>query len=148
MRLDDERESDNVEDRRDEGGRGGFGVGRGVGIGTVIIALVASYFLGIDPSVMLGLFSGGGAPAPQSVPAHKPPASDEMARFVSMVLADTEDTWRAIFRPGRPPYQEPKLVLFTGATPTACGTRPGGDGAVLLPARPEGLHRPRLLPRT
>ena len=62
MRLDDERESDNVEDRRGEGGRGGFGVGKGVGIGTVILALAASYFLGIDPSVMLGIFSGGGAP--------------------------------------------------------------------------------------
>ena len=122
MRLDDERESDNVEDRRGEGGRGGFSVGHGVGIGTVILALVASYFLGIDPSVMLSLFSGGGSPAPQSAPAHKPPASDEMASFVSKVLADTEDTWSVIFQQSGRQYQNPKLVLFTGATPTACGT--------------------------
>ena len=146
MRLDDERESDNVEDRRGEGGRGGFGIGRGAGIGTVILALAASYFFGIDPTVILGLFSGAGSPAVQSVPAHKPPANDEMARFVSKVLADTEDTWRAIFRQAGRAYQEPKLVLFTGATPTACGTGQTGDGPVLLPGRPEGLHRPRLLP--
>ena len=133
MRLDNERESENVEDRRGEGGRGGFGVGRGVGIGTVILALAASYFFGIDPSVILGLFSGGGTPAPQSVPAHKPPASDEMARFVSKVLADTEDTWRGIFRQSGRQYQDPKLVLFTGATPTACGTGQTAMGPFYCP---------------
>ncbi|HSB68338.1 MAG TPA: neutral zinc metallopeptidase [Candidatus Methylomirabilis sp.] len=133
MRLDNERESDNVEDRRGEGGRGGFGVGRGVGIGTVILALAASYFLGIDPSVMLGLFSGGGTPAPRSVPVHKPPAGDEMARFVSKVLADTEDTWRAIFRQTGRQYQDPRLVLFTGATPTACGTGQTAMGPFYCP---------------
>ena len=133
MRLDDERESDNVEDRRGESGRGGFGVGRGVGIGTVIVALAASYFLGIDPSVMLGLFSGGGTPVPQSVPARKPPAGDEMARFVSKVLADTEDTWREIFRQTGRQYQDPRLVLFTGATPTACGTGQTAMGPFYCP---------------
>jgi uncharacterized protein len=133
MRLEDERQSDNVEDRRDEGGRGGFGVGRGVGIGTVIIALAASYFLGIDPAVMLSLFSGGGSPAPQSAPAHKPPAGDEMATFVSKVLADTEDTWRVIFQQTDRQYQNPKLVLFTGATPTACGTGQTAMGPFYCP---------------
>ena len=133
MRLDDERESDNVEDRRDEVGRSGFGVGRGVGIGTVILALVGSYFLGIDPSVMLSLFSGGGAPAPQSAPAHKPPASDEMATFVSKVLADTEDTWRVVFQQTGRQYQDPKLVLFTGATPTACGAGQTAMGPFYCP---------------
>jgi predicted metalloprotease len=133
MRLDDERESDNVEDRRGAGGRGGVGVGRGVGIGTVVLALAASYFLGIDPSVMLSLFSGGGTPVPQSVPAQKPPASDEMARFVSKVLADTEDTWRGIFRQAGRQYQDPTLVLFTGATPTACGTGQTAMGPFYCP---------------
>ena len=133
MRLDDERESGNVEDRRGEGGRGGFGVGKGIGLGTVILALAASYFLGIDPSVMLGLFTGGGAPVTQSVPAHKPPANDEMARFVSKVLADTEDTWRGIFRQSGRQYQDPKLVLFTGATPTACGTGQTAMGPFYCP---------------
>jgi len=133
MRLDDERESGNVEDRRGEGGRGGFGVGKGIGLGTVILALAASYFLGIDPSVMLGLFTGGGAPVTQSVPAHKPPANDEMARFVSKVLADTEDTWRGIFRQSGRQYQDPKLVLFTGATPSACGTGQTAMGPFYCP---------------
>ena len=133
MRLDDERESDNVEDRRGEGGRGGFGVGRGVGIGTIVLALAASYFFGIDPTVILGLFSGAGSPVVQSVPAHKPPANDEMARFVSKVLADTEDTWRTIFRQAGRQYQDPKLVLFTGATPTACGTGQTATGPFYCP---------------
>jgi len=134
MRLDNQRESENVEDRRGEGGRRGFGVGRSVGIGTVILALAASYFLGIDPSVMLGLFSGGDiAPAPQSVPARRPPAGDEMARFVSKVLADTEDTWRGIFRQTGRQYQDPKLVLFTGATPSACGTGQTAMGPFYCP---------------
>jgi len=133
MRLDDERESENVEDRRGAGGRGGFGVGKGVGIGTVILALAASYFLGIDPSVILGLFSVGAAPLTQSVPAQKQPASDEMARFVSKVLADTEETWRGIFRQTGRQYQDPKLVLFTGATPTACGTGQTAMGPFYCP---------------
>jgi len=134
MRLDDERESDNVEDRRGEGGRRSFGVGRGAGIGAIVLALAASYFFGIDPTVILGLFSGAGSPAVQSVPAHKPPANDEMARFVSKVLADTEDTWRTIFRQAGRQYQDPKLVLFTGATPTACGTGQTAMGPFYCPA--------------
>ena len=133
MRLDDERESQNVEDRRGEGGRRGFGVGRGAGIGTIVLALAASYFFGIDPTVILGLFSGAESPVVQSVPAHKPPANDEMARFVSKVLADTEDTWRTIFRQAGREYQDPKLVLFTGATPTACGTGQTATGPFYCP---------------
>jgi hypothetical protein len=131
MRLDDERESENLEDRRGSGG--GFGIGKGVGLGIGLLALAASYFLGVDPSVILGLFSGGGAPVTQSVPAAKPPASDEMARFVAKVLADTEDTWRGIFRQTGRPYQDPKLVLFTGATPTACGTGQTAMGPFYCP---------------
>jgi uncharacterized protein len=138
MRLDDGRESDNVEDRRGEPGHRGFGGGRGVGsgigIGTVIIALAASYFFGIDPSVILGLFSGAGTPAPQSAPARKPPADDEMGRFVSKVLADTEDTWRPIFQQMGRQYQDPKLVLFTGAVPTACGTGQSAMGPFYCPS--------------
>jgi predicted metalloprotease len=133
VRLDNERESENVEDRRGEGGGGGFGVGRSAGIGAIILALAASYFFGIDPTVLLGLFSGAGSPPPQSVPARKPPADDEMARFVSKVLADTEDTWRAIFRQSGREYQDPKLVLFTGATPTACGTGQTAMGPFYCP---------------
>jgi len=131
MRLDDENESSNVEDRR---GAGGGGIGRGsLGIGTVVLALAASYFFGVDPSVILGLVSNSTSHAPQ-VAAHKPPANDEMARFVSKVLASTETTWHAVFREGGGTYQEPKLVLFTGATPTACGTGQTAMGPFYCPS--------------
>jgi len=122
MRLDDERESSNVEDRR-SGGRS-FG-GRGLSIGSVVIALIGSYILGVNPLTLLGMLDS--APTGQSVTAQQPPANDEMARFVSKVLASTEDTWQEIFRAQGKRYEEPKLVLFTGSTPTACGT---GDSAM------------------
>jgi len=126
MRLDDERESDNIEDRRGDGG--GFSVGGGkIGIGTIALALVASYIFGIDPSAVLGLVSNMPSQTQHSAPAHKPPANDEMARFVSKVLAETEDTWQTVFKESGKDYPPPKLVLFTGSTPTACGS---GDTAM------------------
>ncbi len=142
MRMDDQRESDNLEDRRGggyEGGGGGglrFGGGR-LGVGTIAIALIASYFLGINPLTVLSMLSGGGGmPAiEQSAPppAHKPPASDETARFVSKVLASTEDTWNDVFRASGRRYEEPKLVLFSGMTPTACGTGQSAMGPFYCP---------------
>jgi len=128
MRIEDGRESSNVEDRR----RGGsFGVGgRSIGIGTVLLALVAMYF-GVDPSVVLQGTSG--VPEQAQGPAKAPPANDEAARFVSQVLADTEDTWRELFRRNGMQYQDPKLVLFTGATPTACGTGQSAMGPFYCP---------------
>ena len=138
MRMDNERESDNLEDRRGSGGGGGglrLGGGR-MGIGTIAIALVASYFLGINPMTVLSMLSGGGGmPAiEQSAPAaHKPPADDQMARFVSKVLASTEDTWNEVFRANGRQYKEPKLVLFTGVTPTACGTGQSAMGPFYCP---------------
>jgi predicted metalloprotease len=128
MRIEDGRESSNVEDRR---GRRGFGVGgRSVGIGTILLALVAMYF-GVDPSVVLQGTSG--LPEQQQGPANAPPADDEAARFVSQVLADTEDTWRELFRRNGREYQDPKLVLFSGATPTACGTGQSAMGPFYCP---------------
>ena len=132
MRLDDERESDNVEDRRGDGGGGGIGAG-GVGIGTIILALAGSYFFGINPATIMNLASHQQAAPVQQQAAHKPPAHDEMAKFVSRVLADTEDTWRDIFRKNGKTYQEPKLVLFTGRTPTACGTGQTAMGPFYCP---------------
>ena len=105
MRLDDERESDNIEDRRGESSGGGSGFGGGgfalggrhIGIGTIVIALVAMYF-GVDPSVVLNNATSPTAyEAQQSEPTHAPPANDADARFVSKILADTEDTWKDIF---------------------------------------------------
>ena len=132
MRLDDQRESNNLEDRRG----GGFSLGGGrLGIGTIVIALIGSYFLGINPLTLLGMLDQ--APQIQMqqriAPAHKPPADDEMARFVSKVLASTEDTWREIFRASGKQYQDPKLVLFSGSTPTACGTGQSAMGPFYCP---------------
>jgi len=133
MRIEDGRESDNVEDRRGQGGGLGGGMRRGgtIGIGTIVLALVAMYF-GVDPSFLLQ--GGSQAPVEQTAPAGKPPAGDTEARFVSQVLADTEDTWRELFRKSGRQYQDPKLVLFTGATPTACGTGQSAMGPFYCPA--------------
>ena len=133
MRLDDQEESSNVEDRRGGGSFGG-GLGRGgIGIGTIVAALAASYFFGIDPSVILGLASNIERQAPSQVAAHKPPANDDMARFVSKVLASTESTWEQVFRDGGQHYRPPQLVLFSGATPTACGTGQAAMGPFYCP---------------
>ncbi len=134
MRTDNERESDNVEDRRGVGG-GGFtvGGGRGLGVGTIVVALVASWVLGVNPITMLNLLSGSGAPQTQSAPAHQPPANDVDARFVSVVLADTEDVWQDIFKQAGGQYRNPKLVLFSGQTPTACGTGQAAMGPFYCP---------------
>lgn len=132
MRLDDQNESDNVEDRRGSGGGGGIGRG-GLGIGTIVVALAASYFFGIDPSVILGLASNNQDQAPSQVSSNTPPPIDEMGRFVSKILASTETTWTQVFQEGGSRYQEPKLVLFSGATPTACGTGQSAMGPFYCP---------------
>lgn len=140
MRLDNERESENIEDRRGAGGAsgglGGLNLGGGrLGIGGVLIALAASWYLGIDPSTMLSLLSGGTpAPgqAPQTTSTHAP-TNDNMAKFVSVVLAETEDTWSAIFKENGRTYRHPKLVLFTGSTRTACGLGESASGPFYCP---------------
>jgi len=137
MKWEGNRESDNVEDARDSGGGGGgfsFGGGRGIGLGTVAIAVVAGWIFGINPLTVLGLLSGGGpAPQEQQAPAHRPPADDKMAKFVSVVLADTEDVWRPQFKQRGGTYQEPKLVLFRGSVPTACGQGQSAMGPFYCP---------------
>lgn len=134
MKWEGNRQSDNVEDRRDGGGGSMLG-GRSIGIGTIVIALVGGWVLGINPLTILGLLSGGGG-APvvqQQTPAQGPPANDTMARFVSTVLADTEDVWGQIFRQGGANYQQPRLVLFRGAIGTACGTGQSAMGPFYCP---------------
>lgn len=137
MRMDDQRSSDNVEDRRGSGmGGGGLRLGGGrMGLDTIAIALVASYFLGVNPLTVLQMLSGGGLPAiEQSAPARRGvPADDETAQFVSKVLASTEDTWHEAFRANGKQYQEPRLVLFSGVTPTACGTGQSAMGPFYCP---------------
>ncbi len=133
MRMDGQRESDNLEDRRGGGGLS-FGGGR-MGLGTIVVALVASYFLGVNPLTVLNMLSGGSMPAIEqsAPPARRPPADDDTARFVSQVLASTEDTWNAAFRASGRNYQEPRLVLFSGMTPTACGTGQSAMGPFYCP---------------
>ncbi|MBS0390213.1 MAG: neutral zinc metallopeptidase [Comamonadaceae bacterium] len=136
MKWEGNRESDNVEDRRDGGGGGGgFGGGRTIGIGTVVVALIGWGVFGINPLTTIGLLSGGGAPQvqQQQAPAHRPPGNDRQAAFVSTVLASTEDVWAQIFQQGGARYQDPKLVLYRGATPTACGTGQSAMGPFYCP---------------
>ncbi|NMF96476.1 zinc metallopeptidase [Aromatoleum toluolicum] len=126
------RESNNIEDRR---GAGGFGGGRSIGVGTIILALVAMYF-GIDPSVVLDTASITQPPAAESArpAAPRSAAEDELARFTSMVLADTEDTWGPIFSAGGKQYRDPSMVLYTGATRSACGVGQSEMGPFYCPA--------------
>jgi predicted metalloprotease len=124
------RESDNIEDRRGQGRRG-LGGGGKIGIGTIVLALVAMYF-GIDPSVVLNTAMTDPAPIESAQP--RTPAEEAQARFVSMVLADTEDTWNVIFREGGATYREPQLVLYTGATRSACGVGQAQMGPFYCPA--------------
>ena len=109
------------------------------------IALVAGWIFGINPLTLLGMLSGGGSQAPvaQQGPAQAPAGRrHDGAAFVSTVLADTEDVWTRSSAQAARPTRSPGCVLFRGATPHRLRHRPVGDGAVLLPGRPEGLHRP------
>ena len=149
MDLDDERESSNVEDRRGQGGGGGgFGFpgmgggglqlgGRGMGCGGLAIVVVLALVFGVNPLSLLG---GGGSQQAQigqpteqqAVPAR---ATSDTDRFVSRVLATTEDTWSRLFEAevGRP-YAPPKLVLFTGRVDSACGAAESAMGPFYCPA--------------
>jgi len=135
MRWEGNEQSDNVEDRRDGGGGGGFPIGgRSIGIGTVAVALIAGWIFGINPLTVLGLLSGGEpAPQVQQGPAHKPPPEDREAAFVSTVLKNTEVVWSDIFRQNGGSYTPSRLVLFRGATPTACGTGQSAMGPFYCP---------------
>ena len=148
MKWDGQRESDQIEDRRADagdggGGRGGIRLpvgrgGRGIGLGTVAVALLASWIFGINPMTVLGLLGGGGsieAPVTQSAP-HTPRAApkDESARFVATVLASTEDVWGEQFQAKGTAYRKPVLVLFRGTTTTECGRGEAAMGPFYCPA--------------
>ena len=134
MRWNRSRASENVEDRRGQGsggGGGGFGA-RSIGLGTVAIAVIAM-LLGVDPNIVLNLAGGLNPPTSQTQSAPPPPADDEAARFVSHVLGDTEDTWRMLFAKSGKTYEDPKLVLFSGSTDTACGLGQSASGPFYCP---------------
>lgn len=133
MKWEGNRQSSNVEDRRSGGTRPVFG-GRNIGIGTIVLALIGGWVLGINPLTILGVLSGSGTPVvTQQMPQQGQPVVDTMGRFVSTVLADTEDVWGELFRQGGAAYQEPKLVLFRGVVGTACGTGQAAMGPFYCP---------------
>lgn len=132
MQLGDGRESSNVEDRRGSGGLGGRGIALGGGLGSVVLVVIA-LLLGVDPGVMLS----GGDPAPQRAETQgggaAPPADDAGSRFVRRVLAETEDVWNPVFQQMNRRYQEPRLVLFSGAVQSACGMAQAAVGPFYCP---------------
>ncbi len=131
MRWKTGRRSSNINDRR---GIRLSGKAKSGGIGILVVALIAIYF-GIDPSFILqqqGALTNG---SPQESSAYTPTKSEnEQADFVSVVLANTEDTWGAIFKEYGETYQQPELVLFTGAVESACGYAQAATGPFYCPA--------------
>ncbi len=130
MRWRSGRRSSNIEDRR------GMRVSRkvtGGGLGVLLLALVAAYF-GIDPSIILrGDLQMQTEPSGQSTRMDTPGPENELVQFVSVVLADTEDTWSELFRRGGVSYEEPTLVLFSGAVSSACGYAQSATGPFYCP---------------
>jgi hypothetical protein len=136
MKWEGERQSSNVEDRRGAGGMVPRIGGRGIGLGTIVIALIAGWIFGINPLAVIGML-GGGSPdaAPQlQAPAQQPAAGDKSAAFVSTILASTEDVWTEQFRKAGGQYRTPELVLFRGGTRTACGMGQAAMGPFYCPA--------------
>jgi predicted metalloprotease len=141
MKWEGHEQSSNVEDRRGQPSQGGgmrrIGGGRGIGLGTIAIALVAGWIFGINPLTVLGLLGGGGAEAPQvqqaPAPGSRPPAEDRAAQFAGTVLRDTELVWGRQLQAAGAQYREPRMVLFRGATPTACGTGESAMGPFYCP---------------
>ena len=127
MRWSGRRGSSNVEDRR---GMRFKGAG-GIGIGTIVLALIAMYF-GQDPSVVLQNVQ----PTQQAeqVPYQESAEEAQLREFVSVVLADTEETWGALFAMNGSQYREPSLVLFSGAVESACGFAQAAVGPFYCPA--------------
>jgi predicted metalloprotease len=145
MRLDDEEESRNIEDRRGQGG-GGFGFpggglgfgGRGMSLGTLVVVAVVALVFGINPMTLLG--GGPVAPSNQQIGQPQQPAdaarpATETDRFVAKVLRTTERSWETIFTNeiGQP-YQPPRLVPFTGNVQSACGAAQSAMGPFYCPA--------------
>ncbi len=130
MRWQNRRKSSNVEDRR-----GSRMVSKGgIGIGVIVLGLVAMYF-GVDPKLVMNVGNqlGGGETQVEQTD-YKPTAEEQqLAAMVETVLADTEDAWKEVFAEMGKRYQEPKLVMFTGAVQSACGTAQAAMGPFYCP---------------
>jgi len=144
MRWREGRRSENVEDARGAGG--GFGGGRGggglrLGGGGLILLLVGAWLFGADPMTLISILADGGSGSSIQVPdasmqgsAPAPAANDEGGQFVSVILADTEDTWSEIFATGGERYVAPKLVLFSNQVRSACGMAQAAMGPFYCPS--------------
>ena len=130
MRWKDGRRSSNVEDRR--GSRAGPKI-LGGGVGTIVLILVAMYF-GVDPTPLLEGMQGGGASSTGSRPTAEDLENDPLADMVRVVVGDTEDVWTEIFAAQGRRYEAPTLVMFTGATQSACGLGQAAMGPFYCPA--------------
>ena len=126
MRWQGRRESSNVEDRRSSGG--GFGGGKPTGILGLIIILVGAYY-GVDLS---GLVGGVGVETTQSTPLQSQ-QEDQLFKLSNVVLGDTEEVWTAYFSKNNRQYVEPRMVIYNGVTPTACGTGQSAMGPFYCP---------------
>ena len=147
MRMDGQEESGNVHDVRGSsgGGGGGFGGlpigGRGIGVGSVVVALIAGWIFGINPLTLLGLAGGGGEPQvsqqqsrePVTTGADPTPAADPQVQFVSRVLRSTEQVWGGVFQQAGKTYKPAPLYVFSGGYSTACGYGQSAMGPFYCP---------------
>jgi predicted metalloprotease len=132
MKWKGRRSSANVEDRRGQGG-GGKGLAVGGGLGGIVLILIVT-LLGGDPGVLLDGINGGDSGGSSSEPYQATEQEEELAEFVSVVLADTEKVWTEVFAEEGMEYEEPTLVLFTDSVESACGTAGASVGPFYCPA--------------
>jgi predicted metalloprotease len=135
MRWRDGRRSVNVEDVRGRRGSGLGGGGAKMGIGALVV-VVAGYFLGVDPRLLMGLLDAGGAGgATQVGPRETGQPQDEAGMYAATILGLTEDVWGELFQSAGSQYQAPRLVLFSGQDPdgSACGAVSAATGPFYCP---------------
>ena len=132
MRWKGRRQSDNVVDRR---GVRRVASKKGATGGAAIVLVLAGLFFGSDVQNILSLFVGGGSPSQQTYTqsSGRPPSNDETANFVRVILAETEDTWHAVFAKLGQRYQPPKLVMYEGQVNSACGVGSAASGPFYCP---------------
>ena len=136
MKWEDFRGSDNVEDYRGQGGGGGGMMGGGLGLGAMLILGLLGLFLGVDPRILISgaeMVTGGGGQV-ASGPAKTGQPTDQEGKFVSAVLAQTEQVWSEVLPQQKGvKYVKPKLALFSGVTNSACGTAQSAMGPFYCP---------------
>jgi predicted metalloprotease len=133
MRWREGRRSSNIEDMRGRGSGFGGGGGFKFGLGGLVVA-AAAYFLGVDPRLIMGIMDAGNGSVMESGPVETSQPTDEAGDFLSVVLADTEDTWSELFRAAGARYEPPRLRLYEGGTRSGCGAASASAGPFYCPA--------------